>query len=77
MDPGSDPGGGGGKGSGGPPAIITGAAAGATGFTTGVGVDMVMLAMLASAAGAMAWVTGWCWYQQGCNGWRRQGIWRR
>ena len=57
ADPGSDPGGGGGKGSGGPPTIITGAAASATGFTTGAGVGMVILAMLACTAGAMAWVT--------------------
>ena len=54
TDPGSDPGGGGGKGSGGPPATTTRAAAGATGFTTGVGVGMVMLAMLACATGATA-----------------------
>ena len=54
MDPGPDPGGGGGDGSGGPPAAITGAAASATGFTTGVGVGMVMLAMLACATGATA-----------------------
>ena len=72
MDPGSDPGGGGGKGSGGPPTIITGAAASATGFTTGAGVGMVMLATLAYTTGAMAWVTGGA----GINGWRRQGIWR-
>ena len=58
ADPGSDPGGGGGKGSGGPPTIITRAAAGATGFATGAGVGMVMLAMLACTAGAMAWVAG-------------------
>ena len=58
VDPGSDPGGGGGKGSGGPPTIITGAAASATGFTTGVGAGMVMLATLACTAGAMTWVTG-------------------
>ena len=45
------------KGQVGPPAIITGAAAGATGFTTGVGVGMVTLATLACTAGAMAWVT--------------------
>ena len=54
MDPGSDPGGGGGEGSGGPPTTITRAVAGATGFTTGVGVGMVMLAMLACTTGAMA-----------------------
>ena len=58
VDPDSDPGGGGGKGSGGPPTIITGAVAGATGFATGVGVGMVMLATLACTTGAMAWVTG-------------------
>ena len=57
VDPGSDPGGGGGKGSGGPPTIITGAVAGATGFTTGGAVGIVMLATLACTAGAMAWVT--------------------
>ena len=57
VDPGSDPGGGGGEGSGGPPTTITGAAASATGFTTGAGVGIVMLAMLACATGAMAWVT--------------------
>ena len=56
MDPGSDLGGGGGEGSGGPPTIITGAAAGATGFATVVGVGMVMLATLACTAGATAWV---------------------
>ena len=56
VDPGSDPGGGGGEGSGGPPTIITRAVAGATGFATGAGVGMVMLAMLACTAGAMAWV---------------------
>ena len=56
VDPGSDPGGGGGEGSGGPPAIITRAPAGATGFTTGGGVDMVALAMLACTTGAMTWV---------------------
>ena len=54
VDPGSDPGGGGGKGSGGPPTTFTRAAAGATGFATGVGVGMVTLAMLACTAGAMA-----------------------
>ena len=54
TDPGSDPGGGGGKGSGGPPATITGAAAGTTGFATGAGVGIVMLAMLACATGATA-----------------------
>ena len=50
MDPGPDPGGGGGDGSGGPPAAITGA----TGFATGAGVGMVMLATLACATGATA-----------------------
>ena len=45
------------KGSGGPPTITTGAVASATGFTTGVGVGMVMLAMLACTTGATAWVT--------------------
>ena len=54
MDPCSDPGGGGGDGSGGPPTAITGTAAGATGFTTGVGVSTVMLAMLTCATGATA-----------------------
>ena len=54
MDPGPDPGGGGGDGSGGPPATITGAAARTTGFTTGVGVGMVMPAMLACATGTTA-----------------------
>ena len=54
MDPGPDPGGGGGDGSGGPPATITGAATGATGFTTGMGVGTVTLAMLACATGATA-----------------------
>ena len=54
MDPGSDPGDGGGDGSGGPPATITGAVAGTTGFATGVGVSMVMLAMLTCATGATA-----------------------
>ena len=57
VDPGSDPRGGGGEGSGGPPTIITGTAASATGFATGGGVGMVVLAMLACTAGAMAWVT--------------------
>ena len=41
-----------------PPTIITRAVASATGFATGAGVGMVMLAMLACNAGAMAWVTG-------------------
>ena len=57
VDPGSDPGGWGGKGSGGSPTIITRAAASATGFTTGGGMGMVMLATLACTAGAKAWVT--------------------
>ena len=57
VDPGSDPGGGGGEGSGGPPTIITGAVAGATGFTTGGAVGIVTLATLACTAGAMTWVT--------------------
>ena len=57
ADPGSDPGGGGGEGSGGSPAIITGAAASATGFTTGGDVGIVVLATLACTGGAMAWVT--------------------
>ena len=69
VDPGSDPGGGGGKGSGGPPTTITGAAAGATGFTTGVGVGMVMLATLACTTGAVAWVTSGA----GINGARMGG----
>ena len=34
--------------------LYTGATAGATGFATGVGVGMVMLAMLACATGATA-----------------------
>ena len=54
MNPGSDPGGGGSDGSGGPPATITGAVAGATRFTTGVGVGMVVLAKLTCATGATA-----------------------
>ena len=58
TDPGSDSGGGGGEGSGGPPTIITGAAAGATGFATGGAVGMVALATLACTTGAMAWVAG-------------------
>ena len=58
TDPGPDPGGGGGNGSGGPPAAITRAAASATGFTTGAGAGMVMLAMLACATGPTAQVTG-------------------
>ena len=69
VDPGSDPGGGGGEGSGGPPTIITRAVASATGFATGVGVGMVMLAMLACTAGAMAWVTSGA----GINGARMGG----
>ena len=56
ADPGSDPGGGGAEASGGPPTIITRAVASATGFTTGAGVGMVMLATLACTAGATAWV---------------------
>ena len=57
VDPGSDPGGGGGKGSGGPPASITGATAGATGFTSCGGVGMVVLAMLACTTRVTVWVT--------------------
>ena len=54
MDPGPDPGGGGGDESGGPPTAITGATARATGFATGAGVGMVMLATLVCATGATA-----------------------
>ena len=69
TDPGSDPGGGGGEGSGGPPTTITRAVAGATGFTTGAGVGMVMLATLACTAWAMAWVASGA----GINGARMGG----
>ena len=38
---------------------------------------MVMLAMLASTAGAMAWVTGGAGTNGAVMGGRRQGIWGR
>ena len=49
---------GGGEGSGGAPAINTGAAAGATGFTTGGAVGIGALATLACIGGATACVAG-------------------
>ena len=58
MDPSSDPELRGGKGSGGPPATNTGAATGATGFTTGWLIGIGALAMLACTGRATTCIAG-------------------